>query len=165
MPERFALAPMSRAIRVLTWIVLAIPALFFALSLGVAAPLAIPGFLVAALCVGVWLAARPSAFELDARELGISFPIWRRRIPRAAISSARLLAAADARETLGFALRVGVGGLWGGFGWLWSTRSGWIEMYLSRTDGLVWIERREGMPLLITPERPAELVARLARGA
>ncbi len=163
--ERFPLAPMSRAIRVLTWIVLAIPVLFLGLSLELGAPLLIPGLFVAALYVLVWLAARPSAFELDSGELRICFPVWRRSVARADLASARVLSGPAARETLGFAMRVGVGGLWGGFGWLWSTRKGWIEMYLSRTDGLVWIERRGEMPLLITPERPAELVARLSRGA
>jgi hypothetical protein len=163
--ERFAIAPMSRAIRVLTLVVLGIPVLFVALALGLGAPLLLPGLFVAVLYLAVWFAARPSAFELGPGELAICFPLWRRRIPRAAIASARLLDGAAARETLGLAVRVGVGGLWGGFGWLWSTRRGWIEMYLSRTDGLVWIERRAGIPLLITPERPADLVASLARGA
>jgi len=36
-------------------------------------------------------------------------------------------------------------------------------MYISRTDGLVWIERRGDRPWLITPERPAAFVRALSR--
>jgi hypothetical protein len=58
------------------------------------------------------------------------------------------------RKELGWAIRVGVGGLWGAFGSLWTSRRGSVEVYVSRTDGLVWIERRVGRPLLITPTNP-----------
>jgi hypothetical protein len=56
---------------------------------------------------------------------------------------------------------VGAGGLWGGFGWLWTERRGIAQMYVSRTEGLVWIERRGGRPWLITPEEPEAFVRAL----
>jgi hypothetical protein len=66
------------------------------------------------------------------------------------------------RGELGFAARVGVGGLWGGFGWLWTSRRGLIDMYVSRGDGLLMVERLAGRPLLITPEHPDEFSRALA---
>ena len=35
----------------------------------------------------------------------------------------------------------------GGFGWLWTRRHGFVRMYVSRTDGFVWIARREKVGL------------------
>jgi hypothetical protein len=51
-------------------------------------------------------------------------------------------------------MRIGVGGLWGGFGWLWTAKKGFLEFYISRAEGLILIELRQGNPLLITPENP-----------
>jgi hypothetical protein len=161
MGERFPLAPMSRPIRIVTGVLLAIPPAFAALALALGAPLALPAALVAGLYAAVWLGARPAAFELDAGALHVRFPLWTRSLPARSLASARVVEGAALRGELGFALRVGVGGLWGGFGWLWSAKRGWLELYVSRTDRLVWIERRAGLPLLITPERPSELVERL----
>jgi hypothetical protein len=55
-------------------------------------------------------------------------------------------------------MRVGAGGLWGGFGWLWTQRRGIVQMYVSRTDDFVWIERPGERSWLITPERPKAFV-------
>jgi hypothetical protein len=161
----FRIAPMSRAIRILTLLVLAIPLVFLALALRFGAPLLWPAAIVGVLCLATWLAARPAHFVVDAARLRICFPLWTRFVARASIASARVVDDAALRSELGLALRVGVGGLWGGFGWLWSTKRRWVEMYVSRTDGLVWIERRGALPLLITPERPEDFVARLASPA
>ena len=61
-----------------------------------------------------------------------------------------------------FAGRIGVGGLWGGFGWLWTRGRGMVEFYVSRTDGLVIVERRGGRALLFTPQDPEEFVDALS---
>jgi hypothetical protein len=37
-----------------------------------------------------------------------------------------------------------------------------VQMYISRTDGFVWIDRGSDRPWLITPERPEELVRALS---
>ncbi len=158
---RFPLAPMSRSIRIVTGILLAIPPAFAALSLAVAAPLAVPAAMLAALYAAVWLTARPTAFELDASALRVRFPLWTRSLPTQSLADARVVEGAALRGELGLALRVGVGGLWGGFGWLWSSKRGWVELYVSQTDRLLWIERRAGLPLLISPDRPSELAERL----
>jgi hypothetical protein len=155
---------MSRLIFWLTAALLAIPLAFAALSLGFGAPLIVPAALLCALYAATWLAARPSSFELSDGRLAICFPLWTRSLPRGSLASARAADAASLRRELGIALRVGVGGLWGGFGWLWSSRRGWIEMYVSRADGLVWIERPDALPLLVTPERPEAFLAAIARG-
>jgi hypothetical protein len=54
-------------------------------------------------------------------------------------------------------MRIGAGGLWGGFGWLY-TRKGLLDLYVSRTDRFVLVRRRIGRPLLLTPERDEAFV-------
>lgn len=51
-------------------------------------------------------------------------------------------------------MRIGAGGLWGGFGWLWTSRKGMVEFYVSRTDGFVLITRPNHLDILITPSTP-----------
>lgn len=63
-----------------------------------------------------------------------------------------------------WSIRIGAGGLWGAFGWLWTTKRGIVQMYVSRTDRFVWIERAGERPWLITPENPEEFVRTLSRG-
>jgi hypothetical protein len=59
-------------------------------------------------------------------------------------------------------MRIGAGGLWGAFGWLWTQRRGMVQMYISRTDGFVWIERGADRPWLITPEQPQAFLSALS---
>lgn len=87
----------------------------------------------------------------------IAWPLRSRRIERTELRSARSFTTKEFRRDYGFAVRIGVGGLWGGFGLLW-TRPKTFEMYVSRTDGLVIVECDNSRPLLITPERPEEFV-------
>ena len=77
------------------------------------------------------------------------------------IRGARPVAPADLKGKLGFAIRIGVGGLWGAFGWVWTSRLGMVEIYISRHDHFLWIDRHEGKPLLITAEREDELARAL----
>jgi hypothetical protein len=65
----------------------------------------------------------------------------------------RVLNGSELKREIGWGLRVGAGGLWGSFGWLWTKRRGIVQMYISRTDRFVWIERVGGRPWLITPEQ------------
>ena len=161
--ERFALAPMGRSIRWLTGALLAIPLLL--VVAGLAAPevrfLVALGALVAALYAGVFALWRPSAFEVTPASLVLHFPTRRLEVPAHEVVSARPIDAAAFRAEYGFAVRVGAGGLFGGFGWLWTRRGGWVEFYVSRVDGAVLVERRGREPLLITPERPEAFVAAL----
>jgi hypothetical protein len=156
---------MSGLIWALTVPLLALPLLFAVLGAqapGPAVPVlwAIVGLLVL-LYVVVWLCARPSRFEVHPDGLMIVWPARRRLIRRADIASARVLVPGQFRREFGFGARVGVGGLWGGFGWVWTSRRGLLDLYVSRTDGCVLVERRSGRALLITPERPEEFVRAL----
>ncbi len=155
-PRSFPLAPMSRLIIGLTTIVLALPVIFIVVGLlsPVRSVLWGAAAFVVVLCAAVWLFCRPTRFEISSGALALIWPLRRRVIPRTNIASARVIGRGELRKELGWAIRVGVGGLWGGFGSLWTSRRGSVEFYVSRTDGLVWIERRDGRPLLITPANP-----------
>ena len=63
------------------------------------------------------------------------------------------------KQKFGWAMRIGVGGLWGGFGWLWTSKGGLVEFYVSRVDGLVMIERNVGKNILVTPDESEKLVS------
>ena len=101
---------------------------------------------------------RPTAFHLDAKGLRIEFPGTERRVPADEILRARILTNEEFRREFGWGIRVGAGGLWGGFGWPRSRRT-WLERYISRLDRFVPVERRKAMPLLITPSDPEEFAA------
>src|SRR5262245_60833209 len=164
MRRSFDLAPMSPLIRGVTIVLLALPLGFAAGAVGLGLrALWIPAVFLAVTFAVVWLAARPVRFEAGPGSIAMRFPLWTRSVPD--IASARLVTARELRESCGFMLRVGVGGLWGGFGWLWTTRRGLIEFYISRTDGFVLAERRQGRLLLLTPDDPRGLVQVVAPGA
>ena len=147
----YRLAPMSPLILALTVVLLAIPVLL------VWVELIIVGLALAILYLWVWLWMRPRHFAVNEDALVIAWPLRSRRIENGELRSVRIVSAKEFRRTYGFAMRIGVGGLWGGFGLLW-TRTQSFDMYVSRTDGLVIIERDGGRSLLITPERPEEFV-------
>jgi Bacterial PH domain len=88
----------------------------------------------------------------------VVWPLKRRRIPREDIASVRILQQGELRREVGWGARVGAGGLWGGFGWLWTSRRGIVQMYVSQTDQFVWIEHKNNRPWLITPEEPEAFV-------
>ena len=76
------------------------------------------------------------------------WPLRRRRIRRASITNVRHLDRKALRRETGRAMRVGAGGLWGAFGWLWTTRRGIVRMYVSK--------------IVITPEQPDVFVHALS---
>jgi len=158
----FRLAPMSPVIRSLTLFLLALPVIFFAIAASGTRLLEVPGFLLVALYAWVWLRFRPSRFVVHPDALEIRWPLKRRRIPRREIAIVRLIEPAEMWRDIGWGMRVGAGGLWGGFGWLWTKRRGIVQMYISRTDRFVWIERGTGRPWLITPEEPEAFVRALS---
>ena len=161
---RFPLAPMSTDIRVLTWIVLALPlvsALGGSLGRGPAqAILLAVTVLVLILYASVWLLWRPTAFEVDGSGLRIRWPLRSRAIPAREIAEASLLSRDAFRREFGWGMRIGAGGLWGGFGWLYTSK-GLLGLYISRTDRLVLVRLRTGRPLLVTPEGDERFVAAL----
>jgi hypothetical protein len=51
--------------------------------------------------------------------------------------------------------------LWGGFGWLVSSKREWLEFYISRQTDFLLLERKDDIPLLITPAQTADMLAAL----
>lgn len=147
----YRMAPMSAFIRILTVVVLVIPVILASVGLFAVAAL------VVALYVWAWSWMRPRHFAVDDDAVVIVWPLRSRRIERVRLRSARLVTAGDFRRAHGLSIRIGVGGLWGGFGLLW-TRGKTYDLYVSRTEGLVILERDADRPLLITPERPEAFV-------
>jgi hypothetical protein len=164
--EHYRLAKMSPTIAVLTIFLLALPIVFIVMGLtarGEApAVLLTVGWLLLGLWVGIWLWSRPTRFELDGDSIVVVWP-WRRgRIPLSEVRSVRVVSVSEFRELYGWTPRIGVGGLWGVFGWLWSRRVGLIDIHASRLDGWVLIERASGHPIVLTPEQPEQFAERIA---
>ena len=159
----FRLAPMSALILGLTVVLWALPIVFIALAVVSARGFFAPALVVLALYAWIWLRFRPSRFVVHPHSVEVIWPMKCAVIHRQDISSVRMISGEELRREAGWGLRVGAGGLWGGFGWLWTTRRGIVQMYVSHGDGLVWIERAGGLrPWLITPERPDAFVHILA---
>ncbi len=161
MVKSFRLARMSPLILTLTLVLLALPLAFFAGALFGRRLLSVPALFVVAIYAWVWLRFRPSRFVVHQRVLEVIWPLKRREVPREDISNVRLIDRHELRGEIGWGMRIGAGGLWGGFGWLWTKRRGIVQMYISRTDRFVWIERAGGRPWLITPEQPEAFVRAL----
>jgi hypothetical protein len=164
MVKSFSLAPMSPVILIVTLVLLALPVISLIAALAGARFHIAPGLLVITIYVWIWLRFRPTRFIVQERSLEVIWPLKHREISRTSISSVRLLDRDTLRKEIGWGMRAGAGGLWGGFGWLWTKRRGIVQMYVSRTDGFVWIERKSGRPWLITPERPDNFVRALLNG-
>ncbi|THJ21640.1 MAG: hypothetical protein CAF45_012250 [Nitrospira sp. CG24E] len=123
--------------------------------------LIVPALFVVAIYAWVWFRFRPSKFVVHQRVLEVVWPLKRCEISRQDISNVRLIDGQELQNEIGWGMRVGAGGLWGGFGWLWTKRRGIVQMYISRTDCFVWIERADGRPWLVTPEQPEAFVRAL----
>lgn len=161
----FRLAPMSGLIRGMTFVLILVPIGFLAAPLldWRSFPLAPLGGAIALSYAFIWLYMRPSAFVVTPEGLDIVWPLRRRRIPKANLVGASEVGRGDLRREFGLLLRVGAGGLWGGFGLAWSSRGEHLSLYVSRhADGFVLVRARGARSLLITPERPADFVAALS---
>lgn len=158
----FPLAPMCSLIRTVTWALMALPLALLASAVFGPRVLAVPAGLVVSLYAWVWLRFRPSRFVVHPEALEVVWPLKRRTLARADMSSVRVIDREELRQQVGSGTRVGAGGLWGGFGWLWTTKRGIVQMYVSRVDRYVWIERRAGRPWLITPAEPEAFVRALS---
>jgi tetratricopeptide (TPR) repeat protein len=158
----FRLARMDFLMRLLTLALLVLPPLFLAIALLGSALMLLPTAVLVVVYAWIALWFRPTRFIVGPRALEIIWPLRHREIPREDITSVRLVDKHALRREVGWAMRMGAGGLGGAFGWLWTQKRGVVRMYLSRTDGLVWIERRSERPWLITPERPDAFVRTLS---
>jgi hypothetical protein len=153
---------MDTMIRIITLGLLVLPVLFVLFAVFGRALLIAPTIILVAIYSWVWLRFRPTQFVVHQDLLEVIWPLKRQRISRDSISNVRIVNGRDLKSELGWGIRVGAGGLWGGFGWLWTQRRGIVQMYISRINDLVWIDRPAGRPWLISPERPQEFVQALS---
>jgi hypothetical protein len=153
---------MSPVVLTVTLILLALPIGFYVAALAGARLHTAPCFLVVAFYIWIWMRFRPTRFVVREQSLEVIWPLKRREIVRDTISRVRLLDREALKEEIGWGMRIGAGGLGGGFGWLWTKRHGLVQMYISRTDRFVWIERTNERPWLITPEQPEAFVRTLS---
>jgi MFS transporter, ACS family, aldohexuronate transporter len=164
--ESFPLAPMSRDLMVVTTMLLPLPLLLAGIALVMPLERGIGLYCAAAFAAviyaAVWLVWRPSRFEVSEAGLRIEWPVRQRMIVASQIASVTILARAEFRDEYGHGIRIGAGGLWGGFGLL-ATSKGALSMYVSRTDRLVLVRLASGRPLLLTPANPERFVAALSR--
>lgn len=151
---------MSGALRVMTVTLFALPALFLWMGLTLSPILLVPAALLILGYAWTWLWARPRRFVVSPDGVRIEWPLRSKTIPASDIVDARVFDFRDFRSEYGFGMRIGAGGLWGGFGKL-KTRKAMLSMYISRADGLVLMNRKSGQPLLITPADPARFVSTL----
>jgi hypothetical protein len=155
---------MSRDLAVITWIALVVPAWLLGaayMAAGVARPVLMGAVgLTLLIYAGVWLAGRPTQFEIDEQALRIVWPVRRRVIARSTVRDARIMTGPEFRSAYGFGMRVGAGGLWGGFGKL-VTKATTFSLWISRTDRLVIVDLDGANPLLVTPDDPERFVERL----
>jgi Bacterial PH domain len=157
----FPLARMSPFIFWLTLALMLLPVVSLALALSGTRAAVTPALLLVAAYAWVWLRFRPGLFVVRPTTLEVVWPLKRRTLLRQGIESVRVIDKDELRREIGWGMRVGAGGLWGGFGWLWTRRRGIVQMYVSRTDRFVWIERGGERPWLITPERSEDFVRAL----
>lgn len=161
MPVSFPLAPMDRLMGGFTVFAWCLPLVF--VVLGALSPTPVGYVLFAsagamvATYLAVWAFARPMRFEVHDDALAIVFPAWTRRVPRAGITAARRYEGDAFKREIGWGMRVGVGGLWGGFGWL-VTPKGRFEMYISRVTDLVVLSADGRDDLLLSPDDAARFV-------
>ncbi len=146
----------------ITTLLLALPVALFVGAISAGRFLSTVALLVIAIYAWVWLRFRPRRFVVSEHSLEVIWPMKRRAIPRSEIVNVRLIERGALRQEIGWGLRIGAGGLWGGFGWLWTKRRGIVQMYISRTDFVVWIEHKDGRPWIVTPEQPETFVRALS---
>jgi len=164
-PEEFKNAPMSPFFVLVTGVTLAIPVIWavmiFTVGQGIwkTSLAVIGGFAVTV--AGIWLYLRPSSYTVDDERVIVRWPLRRLTLKRSEIGHAQSLDRATLRRDFGWSARVGVGGLFGTFGLLWTTKRGWMSAYATTTDNWVLLEREGGRPLLISPERPDDFLRAL----
>src|SRR4029077_18982653 len=112
--ESFPLAPMSRSLMVMTLVLLALPLGFLAAAALGLSQLMGPGLLMVIIYGWIRLRFRPTRFVVRPDVVEVVWPLKRRRIARAGIASVRLIDRLDLKCEVGWGMRVGAGGRWGG---------------------------------------------------
>jgi hypothetical protein len=165
MQQDFPVARMSPLILGLTLLLLPLPLLFLVIGIFIPAPtrtlMLVVGVLLVLLWIGIWIYARPSSYRVTPAALTILWPVRSREVPRHDVASARVMTLAEFRATYGNTLRIGAGGLFGTFGWLWSPKAGRLDVYVTNLGPWVVVERRGARPLVISPRDPHDLARAL----
>ncbi len=158
----FTTPPMTSLMRILTVIVMALPVILGGIGYYASnrVLLNVAGFIIL-IIIGVWFFMRPSGYQVDSAGLTIRWPVRSKRISRSEILAARVLETDELSGELGQAMRIGIGGLFGGFGYLWTTNRGMVEFYITRQDQFVLMDLRKGKSLLLSVDRPKEFVQAL----
>lgn len=157
MSASFPLAPMDGLVRGLTAVMLLLPVVFLGAAL-VQPPVALVALALGVLYAGIWLFLRPGEFRLDEAGLHVVRPLRASAVPWSSITGAEQLDRAGFKERYRWAMRVGAGGLWGGFG-LAVTGGPTFQLYVSRVDRYVVVHTKPGTrPLLLTPSEPGRFV-------
>jgi hypothetical protein len=159
----FEMAPMSHVIRLVTGLLMVLPVAVvmggvagggqvMGYSLGVAGA-------IVAIYAFVYLRMRPSRFEVEGSELRIVFPLRTLSIDLDDVVRAGPITFEIFKQRYPRPIRMGAGGLFGGFGML-MTQNGRVQFYVSRDEPLVLLEFESGrMPVLISPSNPDEFLA------
>jgi hypothetical protein len=162
MTREFRIAPMDGLMSALTTLMLALPVLFAVFAFYSIKEFAVPAIFLVLIYLWIWLRFRPTSFIVHPDRIDIIWPLKTRHISRHQITAIEILDRKQLRERVGTGLRVGAGGVWGGFGWLWSSKLGLVQMYVSRTDRFVFITLNRERPWLITPYPTIEFVNSLS---
>ena len=149
---------MSHVIRLVTLFLLVLPIALAWGGLSRGGDVAAYGIAIAgamALIYGfVFLRMRPTRFEIDGNQLRIVFPLRTLTVDLDDVSRVGPITFEIFRRHYPRPLRLGAGGLFGGFGLL-MTQNGKVQFYISRDEPLVLLEFESGrMPLLISPTDP-----------
>lgn len=124
----FRIAGMCSTIRALTLCLLLLPAALLLGALVVHSALLAPALLLVGIYAWVWFGFRPTRFVVRPDALEVVWPLRRRLLSRATISQVKIVTAKELKAEVGWGVRVGAGGLWGGFGWLWTQRRGIVQI-------------------------------------
>lgn len=114
----FHLAPMSTGILVLTLILLLVPVAMLGYAVLACMAFIGPSLFVVLVYAWVWLLFRPTGFVIHPDALEVVWPMKRRRVSRSSIQTVRLIDRDALKREIDWGIRIGAGGLWGGFGWL-----------------------------------------------
>lgn len=162
MMKIFPLARMDTVLYRMTAAFIAVPILLVvvALALGLTVLLVVAGFIGAILLL-VWCWFRPTCFELRPGSVRIVWPARSAEFSLDNIDRVERYTKDRFLAEFGRGMRIGAGGVWGGFGLLRTKKGETLRFYISRIDEYVILRMKAGYDLMITPEQPDEFVRML----
>ena len=152
------MAPMSKVIRLMTLFLLALPVAVAGGGFSSGEPVFGYSLMVAGAIVAiyafVYLRMRPTRFEIEGKRLSIIFPTRIIDVDLDDVVRAGPITYEVFKRRYPRPIRLGAGGLFGGFGLL-MTQNGKVQFYISRDEPLVLLEfESDRLPLLLSPSDP-----------